>query len=214
MNAYDEEKAWSDFRVGLITFFGISFLVLGVTFAGGDKGLLFQKSTTVKALLLDVNGLKKGSSASMSGMTVGKVTNITLVRGSQKNEVEVAMVVRRDVRERIKKDSIPAVRTQGMMGDRYVDISAGTSGSEALPDGMSLVGKETSDFDVTIRQASQVLSETEKLLSAVNQQRGTVGQFFYDERFYQNLTEITTRLNDLIEDFKKHPRRYIKFSLF
>ncbi len=214
MSIYDQEKAWSDFRVGLITFISVSFVVLGVTFAGGDKGLLFHKSMMVKARLFDVNGLKKGSSVAMGGMTIGKVSDITFVPGSQRNEIEVAMILRTDVRERIKKNSVPSVRTQGMMGDRYVDISAGSLEAQPLADGGILIGKETPDFDTTLRQASEVLTETQRVLNAVNEQRGSVGQFFYDEKFYNNLTEITTRLNDLIEDFKKHPRKYIKFSLF
>ena len=134
------ERVWSDFRVGIIAFSGLVILVLGITFAGGDKGLMFKKTTTVKARLTDVGGLKKGSSVSMSGMVVGKVADVSFVQNPQRslgiipeaeaavvsaaitNQIEVAMEIRSDVRSRIKTDSIPAVRTQGMLGDPYIDI--------------------------------------------------------------------------------------------
>ena len=51
MKPIDREKAWSDFRVGLIAFSAIAFLILGITFAGGDKGLFFKKVSLVKARL-------------------------------------------------------------------------------------------------------------------------------------------------------------------
>jgi len=214
MSRYNQEKAWSDFRVGLITFAGLFCLVFGVVFAGGDKGLLFSKTSLVKARLLDVGGLKKGSSVTMGGMTIGRVTEITFVDGSRENQIEVVMEIRSNVRNRIKTDSVPSIRTQGMLGDRYVDISMGSDGAGELPGVSPLIGDAATDFDKTLRQATEVLTETEKLLTAVNDQRGTAGRFVYDEELYSTLTEITTELRDLIKDFKQHPRKYIKFSLF
>ena len=166
--------------MGLITFAGLFFLILGVVFAGGDKGLLFRKTTLVRAHLADVGGLKRGSSVSMGGMTLGRVTDIAFVDGGAKSQIEVTMEIRSDVRERIKADSHPAVRTQGMLGDRYIDISMGSEGAAALPEAAPLVGDPASDFDKTLRQATNVMEEMEALL----------------------------------RDFKKNPRRYIKFSLF
>lgn len=214
MTRYNQETVWSNFRVGLITFAGVFFLIFGVVFAGGDKGLLFHSTSIMKARLADVGGLKKGSSVTMGGMTVGRVTQIAFVNGENGNQIEVTMEIRSDTRHRIKTDSVPAVRTQGMLGDRYIDIAMGTEEAAQLPENVPLVGGLTSDFDKTLKQATEVLTETEKLLAAVNEQRGTAGRLVYDEKLYSTLTEITTELRDLIKDFKKNPRRYIKFSLF
>lgn len=213
MSRYSQEKIWSDFRVGIITFVGVFLLVLGVVFAGGDKGLLFRKTSLLKALLLDVGGLKTGSSVTMGGMTVGRVTHVRFVDG-EKNQIEVTMQMRSDVRRRVKADSLPSVRTMGMLGDRYVDISMGTAKAGVLPEGVPLVGEAASDFDKALRQANLVMGETEKLLVAVNEQHGTAGRLVYDEKLYTSLTQIANEIRDLIQDFKKNPRRYIKFSLF
>ena len=212
MSRYTQERAWSDFRVGLITFTGLFFLIFGVVLAGGDKGLFLKKTSFLKARLMDVGGLKRGSSVSMGGMTIGRVTDIAF--GVETNAVEVTMEIRSDIRKRIKTDSIPTVRTMGMLGDRYIDISMGSEGAAELPPVSPLIGEAAGDFDKTLHQANNVLNETEKLLSAVNEQKGTAGRFVYDEKLYSTLTDITTELRDLIKDFKKNPRRYIKFSLF
>ncbi len=213
MSRYNQERFWSDVRVGGITFAGLFFLVFGVVFAGGDKGLLFQKTSFVKARLTDVGGLKKGSSVTMGGMTVGRVTGIGFVNAELGNQIEVTLEIRSDIRKRIKADSVPSVRTQGMLGDRYIDISMTAEDGAELPDGAALVGDAASDFDKTLRQANEVLGETEKLLTAVNSQQGTAGRLVYDEMLYKTLTEISIELRDLIKDFKKHPRKYVKFSL-
>lgn len=214
MSRHTQEKAWSDFRVGVITFFGLFFLIFGVVLAGGDKGLLFRPTTLVKARLADVGGLKKGSSVTMGGMALGRVTKIAFVDGVKENQIEVTMEVRSDVRSRIKTDSAPSVRTQGMLGDRYIDISMGSEEAAPLPESSPLTGDPATDFDKTLRQATEVLNETDKLLTAVNERRGSAGQFVYDEKLYASLTEITEELKALLQDFKKNPRRYLKFSLF
>jgi phospholipid/cholesterol/gamma-HCH transport system substrate-binding protein len=217
---FDKTKMTSDLRVGLIAFTAIACLIAGITFAGGDKGLFLKKTSMVKARLTDVGGLKKGSSVTMNGMVVGRVTEIAFVNHGEKNEtgsnhkVEVTMEIRSDLRNRIKSDSIPTVRTQGMLGDRYIDIPLGFDETETLPEGKILIGAGAGDFDKALNEALRVLTETEKLLSAVNKQEGTVGQLLYDEEFYTHLLDITNELNELLRDFKKNPRRYIKFSVF
>lgn len=214
MGHYNKEKAWSDFRVGVITFLGIFFVVLGVVFAGGDKGLLLKKTTLLNAHLFDVGGLKKGCSVSMGGMVVGRVKDIDFVKDTSISQIEVIMQIRSDMRSKVKIDSKPAVRTQGMLGDRYIDITRGTEEAGELPEGQALIGDQAGDFDKTLNQANEVLAQTEKLLAAVNTKEGTMGQLVYDEKLYTGLTQISEELKALILDFKKNPRRYIKFSLF
>ena len=214
MSRHDQEVMWSDFRVGIITLIALALLILGVVFAGGDKGLLFQKKSFVQALMANVGGLKKGSSVTMAGMTIGKVNNIAFVDHAEGSQIQITMQVRTDIRSKIKSDSVPSIRTQGMLGDRYVDISTGSNSTKPLADDGVLIGKAATDFDETLHQALGVLQETEKLLNSINRQQGTVGQLFYDERFYNNLVNITEQLKELIDDFKKHPRKYVKFSMF
>lgn len=209
-----KEKITSDLRVGIVTFIAILCLVAGITFAGGDKGLLFQKTAMLKARINDISGLKKGSTVTMGGMNIGKVVDIRLLEAEAESMIEVEMEIRANVQSRVKTDSIPSIRTQGMLGDRYIEISVGTKDSENLKEGGYLVGSTTSNFDDTLQEARTTLSETTKMLAAINQQQGTVGQFVYDQTFYQQLTDITVELDALIKDFKKNPRRYIKFSLF
>ena len=65
-----------------------------------------------------------------------------------------------------------------------------------------------------LHEANQTLTETTKVLGAINRKEGSVGQFLYDKRFYSQLTDIEAELQELLKDFKKQPRKYIKFSVF
>ena len=210
----ERDKFFSDMRVGIVSFFSLILLITGVLFAGGDKGVLFQQTIPLRARINDVSGLKKGSTVTMGGMNIGKVTNVSLLPGEQESLIEVFMQIRSDVRSRVKSDSKPSIRTQGMLGDRYIEITPGSKEAAELVEGQPLIGSCTSNFDDTLSQARATLGESTKMLEAINKQQGTLGQFVYDQEFYKKLNEITSETNDLIKDFKKNPRRYIKFSIF
>jgi phospholipid/cholesterol/gamma-HCH transport system substrate-binding protein len=210
----NSEQSSTDFRVGLMTFTALCFLILGITFAGGDKGLLFRKTSTVKAWVEDVGGLKSGSPVTMGGMIIGKVTSLHFVEHEGKPGIGIVMAIREDMRANMKVDSKPYVRTQGMLGDRYVEISPGAPASPALPEGSILTGPAPADFDSTLREANAAFAETTKILEAINTQRGNAGQFIYDQKFYEQLTGISEEVHGLVQDFKKNPRRYVKLSIF
>ncbi len=214
MSTLHLQRTVSDFKVGLVTFIALFFLILGITFAGADKNLLFRQATTLQAELIDVGGLKVGAPVTIGGLTIGKVTDISFISTAKGTRINVTMQVRADIRSLIKTDSVPSVRTQGMMGDRYIDISMGTEEAAVLATGKPLIGASAAEFDETLKQTNVVLKEVEKLLKAVNEKQGTVGQFVYDSKFYNSLSETTEALKSLLKDFQANPKKYVKLSLF
>lgn len=211
--SYENQSA-SDFRVGIMSFAAVIFIVAGITFAGGDKGLLFAKTSLLRAQLDDVGGLKKGSSVTIGGMPIGKVVNISLIKTEGKTKIEVLMNVREDMRAGIKKDAVPVIKTQGMLGDRYIEITDPGTESSAVSAEDVLQGTGSADFDKTLQQANTTLLETSRLLSAINHQEGTAGQLIYQDTLHKNLASITDEVEEVLEDFKKNPRRYIKLTVF
>lgn len=214
MSSAVSEKTASDFKVGILTFLALALLIFGITFAGGDKGLFFTESSLVKALLIDIGGLKVGAPVTMGGLSIGQVSEIDFTDRADGTRIEITMRLREDIRKRIKTDSVPSIRTQGMMGDRYVDISMGSPDAKVLPEGTFLMGTDVTEFDQMVTQATSVLREMEKLIDAVNRKQGAVGQFFYDQTFYDSLTETLANLNSLVKDFKENPKRYVKLKIF
>lgn len=214
MDAHEKRNKMNSFRVGLLSVIALGAIITGIIFAGGDKGLLFAKRSIVHAKMFDVGGLKTGCPVTIGGMTIGKVLDIHFDSDISTTQIEVTMEVRDDVRRRIKADSVPSIRTQGMLGDRYIEISMGSNESPVLAEGQALNGEVVTDFDEAVSQANSVLAQSEKLLVAINQQQGTMGQLVYDSQLYTRIIEIADELKAVLQDFKKQPRRYLKFSVF
>ncbi len=104
----------------------------------GDVKLFGDDSYPVTARFASVSGLKEGATVEIGGVRVGKVSAITL--DSENYEAVVKLAINRGVA--LQEDSIASVRTAGIIGDRYVDISPG--GSEGnIPSGGEIVETES-----------------------------------------------------------------------
>ncbi|MDX1682672.1 MAG: outer membrane lipid asymmetry maintenance protein MlaD [Phycisphaeraceae bacterium] len=89
----------------------------------GDVDLFGAESRTVTARFVSVSGLKTGAAVEIAGVQVGKVSAIRL--DQQYYDAEVVMEIDNGVA--LQEDSIAAIRTAGIIGDRYVKISPGGS---------------------------------------------------------------------------------------
>jgi phospholipid/cholesterol/gamma-HCH transport system substrate-binding protein len=114
------------------------FMVVGfVCFAWlsirlGDVSFFSHRTYAIHAAFGSVSGLKPGATIEIAGVPIGKVAKITLDQESYQAQVE--MEINRDVK--LQEDSIASIRTAGIIGDRYVDISPGGSPELIKPDGV------------------------------------------------------------------------------
>ena len=97
----------------------------------GDIDIFGAESRTVVARFVSVSGLKSGAAVEIAGVQIGKVTGIKL--DQEDFEAEVIMQIDREVE--LQEDSIAAIRTAGIIGDRYVKISPGGSDELIKPGG-------------------------------------------------------------------------------
>lgn len=70
------------------------------------------------------------------------------------------------------------------------------------------------DFDTVMADLKSTISSFNQLLSAIENGEGSVGKLMKDEAVYNNLEGATKQLEELLEDMKLNPKRYVHFSLF
>ena len=96
----------------------------------GDIEVFGPRTYSVSANFGSVSGLKKGAIVEIAGVQVGKVTEI--IFEPEDYVAKVVMAINQGVV--LQDDSIASVRTAGIIGDRYIDISPGGS-DELIGDG-------------------------------------------------------------------------------
>jgi len=117
--------------VGIFVIFGLLFVGY-MTVKLGKVDFLGDNSYSLVAKFTTVTGLRIGSPVNILGIDVGRVDKITMDQVNQKAVVEIR--IKKDIK--IYDDAIAAIKTEGMIGDKYLDINPGGSGTILGPSGV------------------------------------------------------------------------------
>ncbi len=111
-----------ELTVGLFLLAGFAtFVLISVQF--GEFSIFSKgRNYSLKADFTEISGLKRGANVSMAGVIIGKVAQIGL---NKDNLAEIVMDISKDVA--VTDDAIASIKTQGIIGDKYVKISQGGS---------------------------------------------------------------------------------------
>ena len=137
------------FRVGLLVFLALVILSIGV-FLIGNQSLLFSRTYVLKSNFQNVQGLNNGAEVRIGGIHEGTVKQIQLP-AQPGGQMTVVMNLRNPTRSVIKKDSIASIKTEGILGDKYMEISFGSSKSEAVSDGDTIPSEKPVDVSEQAR---------------------------------------------------------------
>jgi len=116
------KKAKIEFIVGIFLILGfLAFAYVSLQF--GEFSVFSKgQNYTISADFDSAAGLKKGAMVTIAGVSVGKVSNVRLTKEQQ---AEVALYLSNDVK--VTEDAIASIKTQGIIGDKYIRISQGGS---------------------------------------------------------------------------------------
>ncbi|WP_034044649.1 MlaD family protein [Wocania ichthyoenteri] len=71
-----------------------------------------------------------------------------------------------------------------------------------------------SDLKKTISNLETTLQNFDKIIANLEKGEGSMGKLLKDDALYENLEGATLQLEQLLEDMKLNPKRYVHFSLF
>jgi phospholipid/cholesterol/gamma-HCH transport system substrate-binding protein len=130
--AQRKQLTWTELRVGLFVLVGLSVLAAGIFYVTG-AGTIGPKYRLI-TYLPEVSGLASGAPVRLDGVEVGNVESIKLApripgKPREKNKnIEIVMRVGKHYENDILTDSAASLVTEGLLGNRYVNISLGVTG--------------------------------------------------------------------------------------
>ncbi len=131
------KKVNLDLMVGLFVVAGfLAFVYMSVQL-GEFSPFAVKDQYTVVAEFSNVSGLKRGAVVEIAGVPVGKVAAIDL---DDTDRALVTMYINRGVA--VSEDAIASIKTQGIIGDKYIRISPGGS-DVVMADGGRLMETES-----------------------------------------------------------------------
>ena len=99
-------------------------------------GTFLEVKTEIYLYLPDATGISPGSPVRVDGIGVGKVRPVELADSNEPNRVvKVTMRVGRDFLPSITDDSTAETTSDTIIGDKFVDVTSGTSPNHLMPGG-------------------------------------------------------------------------------
>lgn len=195
---------WEGLRVGLVALVSLALLVAGIVFIG-RVGHVFGDRYQLVTMMRSGAGLTPGAAVQLAGQNVGQIERIEWIEPGQRPPSGAAVAlwlsVNREVQEQIRSDSRARLRTQGLLGDRVVDIQPGSPAARVLEPGDTLASTEPLDYQEILEQASGAVTELTELTRSLEELtrgalggEGTLGRLVTDEGLYQRLTGLSGEL--------------------
>ena len=208
--AQHKQLTWTELRVGLFVLAAAALLVVVIFYVTG-AGALGPKYR-LHAFLPEVDGLTVGAPVRLDGVEVGNVEKIVVALpkpGEQPvkgRSIRVDMRVQKEFQDYIRSDSSAGLITEGLLGNRYVDIDRGFMG-RTLQNEEEIPGREERALKAVVERSADVMDSLSKItakasdvLDDIRNGRGSLGKFLVDEEAYQHLNSSLTNLDHMMTD--------------
>jgi phospholipid/cholesterol/gamma-HCH transport system substrate-binding protein len=203
-------KLSSEAKVGLLVAVGsvvllYMTLIVGKYQFGGNKGYILTASFE------SVSGLDEKAAVRMAGVLIGTVEKVELI------DSHARVFMRIDQKVQIRRGSEAAIKTEGLLGDKYVEIlppSAGSGGSpvSAAPGGGAAGGQsktlqpgENIQVTVSPSDVDKLIGQLSAISDDIKQVTGSLRQVFGTERGVRSM-------EDILADLRKTTANIQEFS--
>ncbi len=206
--AQRKQITWSELRVGLFVLVGLLILAVAIFYVTG-AGFLGPKYR-LKTYLPEVSGLSVGAPVRLDGVEIGNVEKIRLVpreAGKPPDRMHnIEVVIRLDKRYQgdILTDSSSSLVTEGLLGNRYVNVQRGYTGVP-LKEGQSIPGTEEKAIKEVVERSADVLAnlkalseEIQDIVGDVHEGKGSIGKLLHDDQVYNHLNSILAKGDQIV----------------
>jgi phospholipid/cholesterol/gamma-HCH transport system substrate-binding protein len=161
-------------RVGVFVLVGLG-VFLGMIYALGARARLFEPRFTVSAEFTEVGGLVEGATVRLAGVQIGRVSGVSLP-SQPGGKVRVDMSIARRFGDRVRKDSVARIETQGLLGDRIVEISVGTAAAAPVQPNDVIASRDPFDINRMVGESAQVVKSIGLLADSLRETAQTLNQ--------------------------------------
>jgi phospholipid/cholesterol/gamma-HCH transport system substrate-binding protein len=197
----------SQVRVGIVIIIGLLILVFAV-YQVGRLFDVFASRYPLVTLVENSAGITTGAPVTLAGRRIGQVDEITFIPVEERvgtANIRIRLAINRAVQDQIRADSRAALRTQGLLGDRFIDISPGSPGLRVLRPGDTIPSVPALEIEAVLETAAATMGDVQAIavdLKAMTERlargEGTAGALLTDDRLYERLTAATNELGALV----------------
>jgi phospholipid/cholesterol/gamma-HCH transport system substrate-binding protein len=196
----------SNWKLGMFVIVGLILFTVTIYFVGKQQNL-FGSTFNLKSKFKTVSGLKVGNNVRFSGINVGTISEIQLVNDST---VVVVLVIEEDVQKFIKTDAMASIGSDGLMGDKVLTISPGSSSNQVIKDNAFIESKSPLEMEdlmksvkTSVDNAGLITAQLAEFSYKMNNGDGTLSKLMNDKEFANSLKKTLLNLEASTKEFSR-----------
>lgn len=206
-----ERDARRRLKVGLFTVVLLTLLAASILVLGRTQGL-FVRHVTYTSRFLHVAGLSEGAPVWLNGVVVGSVEDVELPEDPSLREITVLLRMKASVSRRVRADSRVRLRSLGLLGDRYLEVTSGSATEPMIPIGGEIPSETTADLASVLAKGGDAMSNIvavsaslRAILERVEDGQGLLGELVMGRSTSQagaHLASVLEQLDVLLTDLR------------
>lgn len=193
----DESKR--NLRVGLLVIAALLLVAMTILMVG-NRRQLFIRHTRYTTSFLNVTGLEHGSPVKLNGVTVGFIGDIELPAGAQQPRIEIRFTLDSRYTERVREDSTVSIKSMGLLGDKYLEITSGSVDSPRILEGGVVPGRDPAELSQFVATGGDLLQNLisisvslKTILGRIEAGEGLLGELTRSPESGSHLSENLTQ---------------------
>ena len=174
-------------KVGLLVVAAL-VVVAAAIFLVGERSNLFVLKNSYSVRFATVAGLAEGNPVQLNGVTVGHIEEVVLPVSIEDELLTVWLSIDRRFADRVREDSLARIKTLGLLGDKYVEISSGSPAVPPIPSGGSIPAAPATDVDHLISSGEDAVDNVvaisyslREILGRMERGEGLLGELLVDD---------------------------------
>jgi phospholipid/cholesterol/gamma-HCH transport system substrate-binding protein len=160
-------------RIGLLVAVAL-VIFMGTIFSLGQEQRFWERKVQYEVRFARTNGLQKGAPVSLTGVTVGSVEDMQFPPEPHAQYIQVLINVNRAAANRIRENTVAFIRTYGLLGDRYIELSAGSPDSPLLMAGSLIRANDPIDYEEMFGRSGDIVTNIIEVTSSLRDVLQTV----------------------------------------
>jgi phospholipid/cholesterol/gamma-HCH transport system substrate-binding protein len=198
-------------KTGLFALVGVLVILLAVYIIGRQQKI-FSKSITAYADFRNVSGLQVGNFVRFAGINVGIIDVITIVNDTT---VRVQFSLEMRMKPFMKNDAVASINSEGLMGDKLVQIAPGTDSAGMMGQPMVLkttnpveLDKIISKINVIADNAQVVMQGLEGIVDKINNGHGSIGMLLQNDTLARRLAKTVSSATETVGTIRTSAQKF------
>src|SRR5256885_9377668 len=206
--ANPQKVSFAQLRVGIMAL--TAMIIVGVLiFLLTSRQNFFTPTFVLRTYMDDSSGMTEGAPVRLNGILVGELDKLRLTDSKDPRRIlEIVMNIRYKYINEIPKDSRAGISASNLLGDKFINITKGTSPQHVQP-GDEIRSAPNQDIPELMAQSASLLAQFQSLLTRVDAilkdveaGKGNIGKFLKDEELYTRLNSAVAEAQQILIDVR------------